>query len=120
MQNCTDARHRGVDLAGCRLRCVGELAGLAAHQVEFLLPAHGYVLGSARTVIAQLRAHRLAREAKVLAAMRAQPEGSVQDWVALAYADTPPALWPLATRSLQAHVERIHALGLLDVAHPHS
>lgn len=91
----------------------------AAHQVEFLLPAHGYVLGSARTVIAQLRAHRLAREAKVLAAMRAQPEGSVQDWVALAYADTPPALWPLATRSLQAHVERIHALGLLDVAHPH-
>ena len=91
----------------------------AAHQVEFLLPAHGYVLGSARAVIAQLRAHRLAREAKVLAAMRALPQGSEQDWVALAYADTPQPLWPLATRSLQAHVERIHALGLLDVAHPH-
>lgn len=91
-----------------------------AHQVEFLLPAHGYVLGNARQVIAQLRAHRLAREAKVLAAMRVRPDGDEQDWVALAYADTPQALWPLATRSLQAHVERIHALGLLDVAHPHA
>ncbi len=87
----------------------------AAHAVEFLLPAHGHVLGSARQVIAQLRAHRLAREAKVLAALQVKPQGSVQDWVALAYADTPPALWPLAQRSLQAHLERIHALGLSDV-----
>ena len=86
-----------------------------AHAVEFLLPAHGYVLGRARQVIAHLTTHRLAREAKVLAALQAQPQGTVQDWVAMAYADTPPALWPLAQRSLQAHLERIHALGLSDV-----
>lgn len=93
----------------------------AAHHVEFLLPAHGYVLGRARQVLAQLRAHRLAREAKVLAAMRALPNGTVQQWVAQAYADTPQPLWPLAIRSLQAHVERIHALGLLDVdQNPHA
>lgn len=85
----------------------------AEHAVQFLLPAHGYVLGRARQVIAQLTAHRLAREAKVLAAMRQVPQGSAQDWVALAYADTPTALWPLAQRSLLAHVERIRALGLL-------
>ncbi|MBN9321441.1 MAG: MBL fold metallo-hydrolase, partial [Delftia acidovorans] len=52
----------------------------------------------------------LAREAKVLAAMQKQPDGSVQDWVRLAYDDAPPQLWPIAERSLLAHVERIRAL----------
>ena len=84
--------------------------------VEFLLPAHGYVLGHALQVIAKLKAHRLAREAKVLAAMQQQPAGNPQDWVAMAYADTPSHLWKLAERSLIAHVERIRALGLLHVS----
>ena len=93
-----------------------KLAALCeAEQVEFLLPAHGYVLGAARQVIAKLKAHRLAREAKVLAAMRQKPSGNTQDWVALAYADTPATLWKLAERSLIAHVERIRALGLHHV-----
>jgi glyoxylase-like metal-dependent hydrolase (beta-lactamase superfamily II)/8-oxo-dGTP pyrophosphatase MutT (NUDIX family) len=82
----------------------------AAHDARFILPAHGYVLGFAREAIARLKAHRLAREAKVLAAMRQLPDGSVQDWVRLAYDDAPPKLWPIAERSLLAHVERIRAL----------
>lgn len=36
----------------------------AEHGVEFILPAHGYVLGDARGAIAKLKAHRLAREGK--------------------------------------------------------
>lgn len=83
-----------------------------AQGIQYILPAHGHVLGSARQAIARLKAHRLAREAKVLAAMRARPDGSIQDWVALAYADTPEALWPIAERSLLAHVERIQTLCL--------
>ena len=83
----------------------------AEHGVEFILPAHGYVLGFARQAIAQLKAHRLAREAKVLAAMRALPQGTVEEWVAHAYADVPERLWPVAKRSLLAHVERIESLG---------
>ncbi len=83
----------------------------AQHGVEFILPAHGYVLGFARQAIAQLKAHRLAREAKVIAAMQALPDGSVEDWVAHAYADVPQRIWPVAQRSLIAHVERIRALG---------
>ena len=86
----------------------------AEHGVEFILPAHGYVLGGpihgARSAIARLKAHRLAREAKVLAAMQALPEGSMEDWVRHAYDDVPPRLWPVAQRSLLAHVERIRAL----------
>lgn len=79
------------------------------HGVEFILPAHGYVLGDARGAIARLKAHRLAREAKVLTAMQALPEGSMDDWVARAYDDVPPRMWPVAQRSLLAHVERIRS-----------
>ena len=81
----------------------------AEHGVEFILPAHGYVLGDARGAIARLKAHRLAREAKVLAAMQALPQGSMEDWVQRAYDDVPPRMWPVAQRSLLAHVERIRA-----------
>ena len=80
------------------------------YAIAFILPAHGHVLGQAAQAIAQLKAHRLQREAKVLAAMRAAPAGSMEDWVALAYADVPPRMWPLAQRSLLAHVERIQSL----------
>ncbi|MBU6466484.1 MAG: MBL fold metallo-hydrolase [Burkholderiales bacterium] len=83
----------------------------AEHGVEFILPAHGYVLGDARGAIARLKAHRLAREAKVIAALEALPGGSMEDWVAHAYADVPPRIWPVAQRSLLAHIERIRALG---------
>ncbi len=80
------------------------------HQIDFILPAHGHVLGEAPQAIAQLRAHRLKREAKVAAAMQARPDGTVNDWVALAYDDVDPRVWPIALRSLQAHVDRIKAL----------
>ena len=83
-----------------------------ALDIGFILPAHGHVLADAAGAIARLKAHRLAREAKVLAAMRAKPQGGPDDWVPLAYADTPEALWPVARRSLLAHAARIQALGL--------
>src|SRR5690606_24477577 len=72
----------------------------AEHGVEFIAPAHGYVLCDARAVIAQLQAHRLAREARVLAAMQAEPQGTLADWTRRAYDDVPPRMWPLAQRSL--------------------
>jgi glyoxylase-like metal-dependent hydrolase (beta-lactamase superfamily II) len=96
------------------------------HAVDFILPAHGYVLGDlkrapdnpsapehggARAAIAHLKAHRLAREAKIARAMQAQPQGTMDDWVKTAYDDVPERLWPVAKRSLLAHVERIQSLG---------
>ena len=81
--------------------------------------AHGYVLGNlwgephdARACIAHLKAHRLKREAKILGVMQQHPEGSMDDWVQLAYDDVPPRLWPVAMRSLLAHVERIRMLAM--------
>ena len=75
--------------------------------IEFILPAHGHAIGAARDAIARLKAHRLAREAKIAAVMRQLPDGTPEDWLPLAYDDVPPRLWPVAARSLAAHVARI-------------
>jgi recombination protein RecT len=80
--------------------------------IDFILPAHGHVLGPARKAIETLKAHRLQRESRVLEAMRQRPHGTLDDWVELAYADVPPRMWPVARRSLLAHVQRIEALQL--------
>ncbi len=81
------------------------------HAIAHILPAHGYVLGSSelppKAIIAKLKAHRLAREAKIAAAMAQSPDGSLADWVAIAYQGTDKRLWPVAERSLLAHVEHI-------------
>ncbi len=87
-------------------------AACQAHAIEFILPAHGWVLGFAAQAIARLKQHRLQREARIIAAMRQRPEGAADDWVRLAYDDVPQALWPVAKRSLLAHVQRIQALDL--------
>ena len=82
-------------------------AACAEHQIEHILPAHGYVLDQATKVIAHLKAHRLGREKKIADVMQAHPEGTLDDWVAKAYDDVPHHLWPVAKRSLLAHVEHI-------------
>ena len=89
-------------------------AACAEHQLKYILPAHGYVIGGqgdeAQAAIARLKAHRLQREAKVMAAMQAQPDGTLDDWLAQVYADVPQRMWPVAKRSLMAHVARITSL----------
>jgi len=88
-------------------------AACAQHALEFILPAHGYVIGGyageATAAIARLKAHRLQREAKILEAMQTQPQGTPDDWLAHAYADVPERMWPVAKRSLIAHVARIES-----------
>ena len=83
-------------------------------RIEFILPAHGHVMGNlwdephdARACIAHLKAHRLKREAKLLAVMQQHPDATMAQWVQHAYDDVPERLWPVAMRSLMAHVERI-------------
>ena len=93
------------------------LAACESDRIEFILPAHGHVLGNldggpydAADVIRRLKAHRLQREAKIMRVMQNWPQGSMQDWVERAYDDVPSRLWPVAMRSLTAHVERIREL----------
>ncbi len=91
----------------------------AGGHTAFILPAHGHVLAPAGQAIAQLKAHRLTREAKikrVLQAHLAQHPGAAasDDLSALAdallpqaYDDVPQAIWPVAKRSLMAHLAHL-------------
>jgi recombination protein RecT len=95
------------------------LVACQAHDVQFILPAHGHVLGgslaAASGAISHLKAHRLKREAKIAAVMAAHPQGTLDDWVPLAYDDVDPRVWPVAKRSLLAHVEHIQSLNRTNI-----
>jgi recombination protein RecT len=78
--------------------------------VEFILPAHGHVMPDALGAIARLKAHRLQREAKIAAVMQANPAGDPDQWLPLAYDDVDPRIWPVAKRSLLAHVQHLQQL----------
>jgi recombination protein RecT len=82
--------------------------------IKFILPAHGYVMGGpdneAQETISRLKNHRLKREARVMAAMQAHPSGTLDDWLAQVYDDVPPRMWPVAKRSLMAHVAHIESM----------
>jgi len=82
------------------------LAKLGAHVA---LPAHGEPIDDPTSHFQRYIAHRLMREAKVLAAVEAAPpEGASLDaLVPVAYADTPPFLWPLARLSLESHLIKL-------------
>jgi ribonuclease/clavin/mitogillin len=73
------------------------------------LPAHGDPIDDPNAHFESYVAHRLAREAQVMGALEAA--GSVgatdADLVPIAYADTPPAVWPFALFSLQAHLAKL-------------
>ena len=85
-------------------------AACETHHIDYILPAHGYALARAAEAIAHLKAHRLKREAKILLVMQNQPDGTMDDWVSKAYDDVPERMWPVAKRSLLAHVQRIQGL----------
>ncbi|MBC7917459.1 MAG: MBL fold metallo-hydrolase [Rhodoferax sp.] len=80
------------------------------HQARYILPAHGHSIPEPLKAIAALKAHRLKREAKIRTVMEANPQGSLDDWLPLAYDDVPSGIWPVAKRSLMAHVERLQTL----------
>jgi len=82
------------------------LERLLAEPIETLFPGHGSPQGGAHRRIRAMIAHRLEREAKVLAALEGTSR-SLPELVARAYADTPRELWGYAERSLLAHLLKL-------------
>ena len=91
---------------GDMIAYLASLGRMAAARPTALVPAHGPVIDDPQACLARYRAHRLMREDRVLAAIHATPR-DLSTVLAEAYADTPPALWPLAARSLEAHVRKL-------------
>ncbi len=86
-----------------------QLERLAALSAKIALPAHGDPIDDPSAIFRRYVTHRLAREQKVLDAVAAAPAAGADlaALVAEAYADTPRHLWPIATLSLEAHLEKL-------------
>ena len=82
---------------------LASLERVAALDPRTLFPAHGSPQGAAARRARALIAHRRQREAAVLAALADGPR-TLRELLPLVYADTAPELWPLAERSLLAHL----------------
>jgi glyoxylase-like metal-dependent hydrolase (beta-lactamase superfamily II)/8-oxo-dGTP pyrophosphatase MutT (NUDIX family) len=87
---------------------LASLARLKREAPRMMIPAHGLTIGDVAGKIDEYTAHRLAREAKVLAALRGAARAArPADLVPTAYADTPAHLYGLAARSLEAHLHKL-------------
>lgn len=86
------------------------LARLQRLDVEAILPGHGPVLHDPRTVLANLVAHRLGREAKVYGALDRDGR-AIDELVLHVYDDVDPALHGFARYSLLAHLLKLERDG---------
>jgi len=81
-----------------------------------LLPGHGPAIRQPKPFMEALRAHRLEREAKVLAALTAAVMAPVEELVAPVYGPLDPKLVPAAGRSLLAHLEKLRREGVVRLS----
>jgi ribonuclease/clavin/mitogillin len=92
---------------------LASLERLRARPQNTLLPAHGAPIVDGHAKLDEYLAHRRMRETRIvdaLASRRDATQGqSIEELVAVVYADTPRALWLLAARSLQAHLNKLVA-----------
>lgn len=86
---------------------IDSLYELLAEGVEFIAPAHGFVMGHPGAVIDYLITHRLAREQKVERALEKLGPADLKTVTASAYDDVPQALHGVASRSALAHLLKL-------------
>ena len=90
---------------------LASLERMAQAKPAFLAPSHGAVLPDAQAVLRHYREHRLAREAKVRAALPTKWTPP-HDLLPAAYGDVARRHWPLALRALLAHLIHLEEQGL--------
>lgn len=84
---------------------------LLDEDLDWLAPGHGFLIDRPHDVVHKTIAHRLQREAKVVAAIEQVGRGDVDALLPVVYADVPPKLHAVAARSLRAHLLKLHADG---------
>jgi glyoxylase-like metal-dependent hydrolase (beta-lactamase superfamily II) len=99
---------RGGNLA----QYLASLERLLALDLARLLPAHGPQIDDPRALLTGYVAHRLMREAQVLAALRAG-HANVQAIAESIYDGLDPALLPAAQENVRAHLEKLKAEGIV-------
>jgi len=89
------------------------LHALLDEPLDWLAPGHGFLVAQPHAVLRGLIAHRLKREAKVLAALRQHGPGALEALVEAVYDDVPAKLHGVAQRSLWAHLLKLQADGVV-------
>jgi len=90
---------------------LASLERLLSLEVAIFAPGHGYLLGAPHKEVRRLIAHRLAREAKVGAALERLGPATLEELVVDVYDDVPARLHQVAMRSLSAHLDKLLAEG---------
>lgn len=76
-------------------------------ELKVLAPAHGGSIPEPGLRLRDYVKHRLWREARVVEAVAANGGATLMELVAVAYADVAPAIFPVAARSLGAHLNKL-------------
>ena len=90
---------------------LASLEKLLGEDIAIIAPGHGYLVGAPHKEVRRLVAHRLAREAKVAAALGRRSGATLEELVTEVYDDVSPKLHPVAMRSLSAHLDKLVAEG---------
>jgi len=90
---------------------LASLERLLGLDVAIFAPGHGHLIGAPHREVRRLIAHRLAREAKVAAALLRCGPSTLEELVADVYDEVNPRLHPVAMRSLAAHLDKLVAEG---------
>ena len=75
--------------------------------VAAFAPGHGHLIRTPNDEVRKLVAHRLKRENKVVEALARKSPGTLEELVPLAYDDVSEKLYPVAQRSLHAHLIKL-------------
>ncbi len=80
---------------------------LQEHDLDWLAPGHGFLMAQPKQAMQAIVAHRLKREAKLVAAMRSLGPADTGALLAKVYDDVAPRLHMMAMRSLTAHLFKL-------------
>jgi glyoxylase-like metal-dependent hydrolase (beta-lactamase superfamily II) len=90
---------------------LASLRSLLSLELQWLAPGHGFLMAEPHQVVQRIIAHRLKREAKVIASLRALGAPDLDALLQRVYDDVKPQLLPMALRSLRAHLDKLDAEG---------
>ena len=95
---------------------LASLRRLLDEDLEWLAPGHGFLIDRPHDEVRKTIAHRLAREARVLADVQSHGPADETAMLARVYASTPQRLHGVALRSLRAHLFKLQADGAVAQA----
>ncbi len=91
------------------------LTRLQAMEIAEIVPSHGPTITDPKVKLDEYIAHRMQREQQVMLALEELPRGSkIHELVPLIYMDVDPRLYPVAARSVAAHLLKLEREGLVE------